>query len=183
MTLFREAAQKNRTIMCLYTKYILNKKYMYTKKNQGNVPKCKDERLRYVPAKCGKCIECRKEKARNWRIRLAEELKKSPNALFITLTFNEENYQQLAWELFKKSKENLNYTEQNEMCKTAVRRWLERIRKKTKRSIKHWLVTEKGEDYGRIHLPVFNGFSRFFSDSFQPPPYNCLAHFVLFGIV
>ena len=48
---------------------------MYTKKNQGNVPKCKDERLRYVPAKCGKCIECRREKARNWRIRLAEELK------------------------------------------------------------------------------------------------------------
>ena len=99
--------------MCLYKKYILNKKYMYTKKNQGNVPECKAERLRYVPTKCGKCIECRKEKARNWRIRLAEELKKSPNALFITLTFNEENYQQLAWELFKKSKENLNYTEQN----------------------------------------------------------------------
>ena len=61
--------------MCLYTKYILNKKYMYTKKNQGNVPECKDERLRYVPTKCGRCIECRKEKARNWRIRLTEELK------------------------------------------------------------------------------------------------------------
>ena len=24
--------------MCLYTKYILNRKYTYTKKNQGNVP-------------------------------------------------------------------------------------------------------------------------------------------------
>ena len=81
---------------------------MYTKKNQGNVPKCKDERLRYVPTKCGKCIECRKEKARNWRIRLAEELKKSPNALFITLTFNEENYQKLAWELFKKDEVSIN---------------------------------------------------------------------------
>ena len=79
-------------------------------------------------------------------------MKNNPNALFITLTFNEENYQKLAWELFKKSKENLNYTEQNEMCKTAVRRWLERIRKKTGKSIKHWMVTEKGEDYGRIHL-------------------------------
>jgi hypothetical protein len=38
------------------------------------------------------------------------------------------------------------------MCKTAVRRWLERIRKKTGKSIRHWMVTEKGEDYGRIHL-------------------------------
>ena len=93
---------------------------MFTKKNQGNVPECKDERLRYVPTKCGKCIECRKEKARNWRIRLAEELKNNPDALFITLTFNEDNYQKLAWELFKKNKENLNYTEQNEMCKTAI---------------------------------------------------------------
>ena len=109
---------------------------MFTKKNQGNVPECKDERLRYVPTKCGKCIECRKEKARNWRIRLAEELKNNPDALFITLTFNEDNYQKLAWELFKKNKENLNYTEQNEMCKTAIRRWLERIRKKTGKSIR-----------------------------------------------
>ena len=75
---------------------------MYTKKNQGNVPECKDERLRYVPTKCGKCIECRKEKARNWRIRLAEELKNNPDALFITLTFNEESYRELSWELFKK---------------------------------------------------------------------------------
>ena len=33
-----------------------------------------------------------------------------------------------------------------------LRKEIERIRKKTKRSIKHWLVTEKGEDYGRIHL-------------------------------
>ena len=98
------------------------------------------------------CIECRKEKARNWRIRLAEELKNNPDALFITLTFNEENYRKLAWELFKKNKEDLNYTEQNEMCKKAVRRWLERIRKKTGKSVRHWMVTEKGDDFGRIHL-------------------------------
>ena len=57
--------------------------------------------------------------------------------------YTEENYQKLARELFKKSKENLNYTEQNEMCRVAVRRWLERIRKKTGRSIRHWMVTER----------------------------------------
>ena len=90
--------------MCLYTKYILNKKYMYTKKNQGNVPECKDERLRYVPVKCGKCIECRKEKARNWRIRLAEELKNNSNALFITLTFNEKNTRNYHGNCLKKAR-------------------------------------------------------------------------------
>ena len=29
---------------------------------------------------------------------------------------------------------------------------LERIRKKTKRSIRHWFITELGENTGRIHL-------------------------------
>ena len=29
---------------------------------------------------------------------------------------------------------------------------LERIRKKTKKSVKHWFITELGENTGRIHL-------------------------------
>ena len=90
----------------IYQIYIEQKVHVH-KKNQGNVPECKDERLRYVPTKCGKCIECRKEEARNWRIRLAEELKNNPGALFITLTFNEENYQKLAQELFKKDRKSV----------------------------------------------------------------------------
>ena len=36
-------------IMCLYTKYLLNKKYLPTKKNEYNPPVCQDQRLRYVP--------------------------------------------------------------------------------------------------------------------------------------
>ena len=48
--------------------------------------------------------------------------------------------------------EQLNYEQENELCKTAIRRFLERIRKKTQKSRKHWFITEKGEDYDRIHL-------------------------------
>lgn len=79
-----------------------------------------------------------------------EELKKNRNALFVTLTFSTEEMNKLAYELFRKTE--LNYEEENELAKTAVRRFLERIRKLTKKSRKHWLITEKGEDYDRIHL-------------------------------
>ena len=65
--------------MCLYTKYLLNKKYLPTKKNEYNPPACQDERLRYVPIKCGKCMECRKQKKREWYIRLSEEQKNQEN--------------------------------------------------------------------------------------------------------
>ena len=90
MVLFREAAQKNRTIMCLYTKYILNPKYLTNKSNGYNPPPCTDERLRYVPTSCGACIECRKEKKRNWCIRLNEEMKNATvAATFVTFTFSD----------------------------------------------------------------------------------------------
>ena len=68
---------KNR-IMCLYTKYITNKKYLPNRKNNFNAPTCEDRRLLLVPAKCGKCIECRKARKREWVIRLNEEIRNNP---------------------------------------------------------------------------------------------------------
>ena len=103
--------------MCLYPKLIPNPKYRTSKKREYYKPSPHDARLNYVPVACGKCYECRKKKAREWRIRLAEEIRHNKSYF---VTFNEENYQKLSWELFKKSKENLNYTEQNEMCRVAV---------------------------------------------------------------
>ena len=81
--------------MCLYTKYITNKKYQPNKKNNFRAPICKDRRLLLVPAKCGRCIECRKEKQRAWMVRLIEELKTDNKCYFVTLTFNDEQYDYL----------------------------------------------------------------------------------------
>lgn len=136
--------------MCLYTKYILNKKYLPTKKNKYNPPECHDERLRYVPIKCGKCMECRKQKKREWYVRLSEELKKNRGALFLTLTFNENMYE----EVRRAVNAGLQPTneEENDMCRYAIRHWLELIRKRTGKSVKHWMISEKGEDYNRIHM-------------------------------
>ena len=76
--------------MCLYTKRILNKRYLPTRKNWWTPPVCTDERLRYIDIECGKCYECKRKKAREWRIRNAEQLKETPTATFFTGTFTDE---------------------------------------------------------------------------------------------
>ena len=49
-----------------------NTKY---KKNRGEIPPIKDQRTVYVPVGCGVCIECKKQNARNWQLRLLEAAK------------------------------------------------------------------------------------------------------------
>lgn len=131
--------------MCLFPKIIINKKYSGTKKNGGNPPTLTDERVRYVPVACGQCMECRKAKANEWRVRLHEELKVNKYAYFITLTFAPEELNKLC--------KQYNIEECNAIAGKAVRLFLERVRKQTKKSIKHWLITEMGqENTERIHL-------------------------------
>ena len=131
--------------MCLYPKLILNKRYCSTKKNKGVIPPCPDERLRQVTAACGECYECRKQKQRAWLTRMTEELKRNPNAGFYTLTIDDNHYKKLSKEC--KSKDP------NIIATHALRMFLERIRKKLKKSIKHWCITELGQDKSeRLHL-------------------------------
>lgn len=132
--------------MCLYPKLILNRKYLPTKKNNYRPPRLYDERLKYVAIGCGNCIECRKQKANEWRTRLNEELKKGANGYFVTLTFTNEN-------LLKLREECKNIYDDNTCAILAVRRFLERWRKRTGTSVRHWLITELGhENTERIHL-------------------------------
>ena len=72
-----------------------------------------------------------------------EEIRENTNGKFITLTFNEEALKKLMTE--KK--------DENEIATLAMRRFLERWRKKYKKSVRHWFVTELGhENTERIHL-------------------------------
>lgn len=135
--------------MCLYPKLIRNRKYLPNKKNGGNPPLCKDERTLYVPVGCGKCIECLTQKSRAWNVRLQEEIRTDKTAIFVSLTLSNQSYKELDQEI-----ENLSgYERDNEIAKLAVRRFLERWRKKHGTSVKHWLVTECGhQGTENIHL-------------------------------
>lgn len=141
--------------MCLYPRLIENRKYKANKKNGGVIPAINDPRTYYVPVGCQTCIECRKQKSREWMIRLSEDIKEHKNGVFVTLTFSpeaiakiieedkepEDRKRKHEWKDLKKLK---GYDLDNAIATKAVRLFLERWRKKYKKSIRHWLVTELG---------------------------------------
>ena len=135
--------------MCLYPKLIANPKYRANKKNGGIIPAVFDNRILQVPIGCGNCIECRKKKKREWQIRLYEECEENKNGIFVTLTFSNESIRELGKEI-----KNLDgYERDNAIATLAVRRFLERWRKKHKKSVRHWLITELGHNgTENIHL-------------------------------
>ncbi len=135
--------------MCLYSKIIKNKKFTANKKNGGVIPTVNDERTLYVPVGCGNCMECRKQKANGWRVRLMEEIKHKKNGIFVTLTFSNESIIEITKSIRKLS----GYELDNEIATKAIRRFLERWRKKYKKSVHHWMITELGHNgTENIHL-------------------------------
>lgn len=129
--------------MCLFPRLIKNK--AYSKQRFLAIGTTIDERKKYVAVGCGKCIECKQQKAQQWRVRLCEEMKVQKYSKFITLTFTNESLDTLTKEF--------NTTECNGIATAAVRRFLERYRKKYKKTLRHWLITELGhENTERIHL-------------------------------
>ena len=84
--------------MCLYPKLIRNPKYKPNKKNGGHPPPVLDKRVLYVPIGCGKCIECMRQKAREWTVRLMEDIKEHTNGKMVTLTFSDKSIRDLSEE-------------------------------------------------------------------------------------
>ena len=108
-------------------------------------PACPDERLKYVTAACGDCLECRKQKQRAWKVRMNEEIRNNPNAYFMTLTIDNESYAKLQADAEDKT--------DNDIATKAIRLCLERVRKQTGKSVKHWFITEMGHGKTeRLHL-------------------------------
>lgn len=136
--------------MCLYSKEIKNKKYEPNIKNNGVPEICQDKRKRTVNTKCGRCIECRRERKREWMVRLSEEVKANTNneMKFVTLTISEEYGE----ELETACKSQLA----DDVARIAIRRFTERWRKEFKKAPRHWLSTELGgKNTERLH---FHGF-------------------------
>lgn len=145
---------------------------MANKKNGGIIPPLplirtesgqmvEDERVTLVPIGCGKCMECMKQKSRGWQVRLLEDIRHNKNGIFVTLTFSDEKITQIiegknleGEQIIAPLTDELKgYDIDNEVAKIAVRRFLERWRKKHKKSVRHWLVTELGhEGTENIHL-------------------------------
>ena len=119
--------------MCLYPRIIKNKRYTVTKKNGGVIPTPPvlftengetyyDGRVMYAPTGCGKCIECSKQKARDWQVRLTEDIKDHKNGHMVTLTFSNEAIQELSQGMHRLD----GYERDNQIAKKGVKRFLGR---------------------------------------------------------
>lgn len=138
--------------MCLYAKERANAKYRANKSNGGNAPKPMYQELLRIETKCGYCLECRKQRANAWRIRLNNEITEHSQNAFVTLTFSDEALDKLT----KIAKED----EPNRIATVAVRRFLERYRKHHGKSLKHWFIVElggSGTQRMHIHGIIFGG--------------------------
>jgi hypothetical protein len=134
--------------MCLYPKLIENPKYKANKKNRGVIPPIKDKRITYVPVGCGKCMECERKRRANYLVRLNEDIKEYKNAKFVTLTYSDKSLIELGKDINLKG-----YDLDNAIASKSIRRFLERWRKKYKKSVRHWLITEIGtKNTERLHL-------------------------------
>lgn len=141
--------------MCLFPRLVPNPKYRPNQKNGGVVPEMTDGRVAHVPIGCGHCMECRKQKATTWRTRLLEEVKHDRTGRFVTFTFSPAAMRHLRGEVAKMpgGEKLRGYALDNQIAKLAVRRFLERWRRATGKSVKHWLVSELGQNNTeRIHL-------------------------------
>lgn len=145
--------------MCLFPQLIRNPKFKENKKNGGIIPAVSDTRTLWVPIGCQECIECMKQKQTQWTTRLLEDLKEYKNGKFITLTFSNEQIKHIIegkdtdGKKITKPLTLEGYTLDNQIATIAVRRFLERWRKKFKRSVRHWLITELGHNgTENIHL-------------------------------
>ena len=136
--------------MCLYRKLIPNPKYKPNKKNNYSAPICKDQRALWVPVGCGKCMECRKQKSREWQTRLSEEIKCTPNGNMVTLTFSEPELNKL----YTKTDQEENLKDPDNFAAAyAIRHFLENWRQQIGKPPRHWLITERGhQNTERIHI-------------------------------
>lgn len=137
--------------MCLFPRILYNKKYQPNKKNKGIVPELRDPQFLRVQARCGRCIQCRKQIAREWQQRLAEELKTS-RGYFTTLTFTEDDLERLTQEVKGEEEYIERYGIENAVAKRAIELWRKRTWKMGLKE-RHWLITELGhEGTERVHI-------------------------------
>lgn len=137
--------------MCLYPNLIENRKYKPNKKNNFNPPPLpEDQRILWVAVGCQRCMECRKQKARNWAVRLQEEIRHDKTGIFVTFSFSNESLEKIHKALKTPS---TGYQLDNEIATYAIRHFLELWRKHKKKSVKHWFITELGStNTERIHI-------------------------------
>ena len=120
----------------------------------------------YIPVDCGVCVNCVNKYKSSWNFRLVKEFEyytidQLKRSYYVTLTMAPEYYSETKSEVAK-----------------LFRRFLERIRKHTNKSVRHFFISERGEDDNGEHRIHFHGF--LFDITFNP---NRIWSFWNYGFV
>lgn len=87
-----------------------------------------------IQVPCGRCHSCQKSRLQQFRFRLLYELQKYPNSLFITLSFCDSALEEY--------KDNYN---------KAICQFMDAMRKRYGKELRHFFVCEYGTEHGRPH--------------------------------
>lgn len=101
----------------------------------------------YILVPCGKCYNCQSNKRSNWTFRLLEENKYSALSKFVTLTYDEEHYQDIP-------------------NKRDIQLFLKRYRKSLDLigvHLRYFIVSERGKSTNRVHYHAL-----FFYNQYMP---------------
>lgn len=120
----------------------------------------------FIPVDCGVCVNCINKYKSAWKFRLIKEfeyysIEQLKRSYYVTLTMAPEYY-----------------SEHKPVVSILFRRFFERIRKKTTKSVRHFFISERGEDDNGEHRIHFHGF--LFDISFNP---NLIWSFWNYGFV
>jgi len=103
-----------------------------------------------IQVPCSKCVSCIEAKRSQWTIRLKEELKVSSSALFLTLTYNDENIV-------------VNDNDEGVLLKRHIQLFLKKLRRKfdyakKQYKIRYFVIGEYGTQTQRphYHMILFN---------------------------
>lgn len=97
----------------------------------------KDEWFKGIPFPCGKCLPCRINKRKMWTLRMLLELKMHDDALFVTLTYDDDHLV-------------FNEDMVPQLCKHDVQTFLKRLRKRIGK-LRYYVCGEYGENTHRPH--------------------------------
>lgn len=102
----------------------------------------------YIKVPCGRCALCKERISKEWKVRLTVECRNTdthyhlgkclPRVLFVTLTFAEEHY---------KGEEEFDFA-------PYLKKFRDNFRKAYGRSPRYFAITDRGSQFGRLHLHI-----------------------------
>ncbi len=112
---------------------------------------------------CGKCIECKLDKKRQWTVRILNEAHMHKNNSYNTLTYNDKTIPIK----YIKNKKNIIIDHKTTINKTDIIKFIKKVRKKYKpKKIRYFACGEYGDKMSRPHYHIIL-FNHEFKDKYE----------------